>query len=220
MFWTLFLAHLAGDYLLQTDSMVRARHHWTGRVRHVAVHFAVLLLLSGTASLRIWPQLLFLVVCHFAIDSLKIASSDRWPEHTIALYFIDQAVHISLLLLVAAWIERTTGITRDRPWTVYASGYLLVTYVWFITERLLAHEDATYRSQVQAQRWWRMGSRALALTVYLLAGRALFAAPQRIALAGASVSAIPYRSGPYRLRTLLIDLLGPLFIAALILSFS
>jgi hypothetical protein len=220
MFWTFFLAHLAGDYLLQTDNMVRARHRWTGRVRHVAVHFAVLLLLSGTASLRIWPYLLFLVICHFVIDSLKIAGTDHWPKQMILLYFIDQGVHVALLLFVAAWIERTTGITRDRSWTVYASGYLLVTYVWFITERLLAHENGTYRRQVQAQRWWRMGSRALALTVYLLAGRVVFAAPQPIALAAAPVSAIPYRSGPHRLRTLLVDLLGPLFIAALILLFS
>jgi hypothetical protein len=63
-----------------------------------------------------------------------------------------------------------------------------------------------------------MAVRAAALTIYLLAGQALFAAP----LAGALASgrSLRYLSGPHRQRAILADLLVPLVVAALVLLFT
>lgn len=210
MFWTLYLAHLLGDYALQTDGMARAKRHWPGLALHATIHLALLLLVAGSAIPQLWPQLLALAALHFAIDALKSAATARRPERTIAFYFVDQALHLLTILGVAAWIEQGRGVALDRPWMVYACGYLLATYVWFITERILVGEDAEYRQEVEDRRWLRMGRRALALTVYLLAARALVGS-ERLALG----PAIAF----FRDRTLLLDLLVALGAAVLVVIF-
>jgi hypothetical protein len=211
MFWNLYLAHLLGDYVLQTDGMARAKRHWRGLIVHTGVHLALLFVLAAGALPLVWTQLLTLAIVHFAIDSVKNAATNRWPERSITLYFADQALHLLSILLVAGWIQQRTGLTSDGSWIIYAVGYVLVTAAWFITERLLAQDDRTYRLEVQAQRWSRMALRALILTVYLIAGHAL--AGSALFAAGPILAGVT----DSRRRALLIDLLVPVAPAILIL---
>lgn len=237
MFWTLFLAHLLGDYPLQTDEMARAKRHWPGLLRHVAVHLLVLLLMAGMASMTIWPYLLALAAAHLAIDALKNANMRRWPGRVFSMYLLDQGLHIVSLLLAARWIVAETGVMRDRPWMVYAAAYLLATHVWFITERVMAGQrragplageaGEADPAVVEAGRWRRLGVRALALTVYLLLGRALLGEPQvGLALAGLPLVGMaagtrpglsPYGSSSRQRKLLAVDLLVPLAVAVLVL---
>lgn len=214
MFWTLFLAHLLGDYPLQTDEMARAKQHWPGLLRHVAVHLLLLLLLAGADRGRLWPYLLALAAAHLAIDVLKNVLRRRWPQRDFALYLLDQGLHLATLLLAAAWMVGETAITRDQPWMAMAVAYLLATQVWFITERVAAGQRGADLAQTEAGRWWRMGVRALALTVYLLAGRALLGQPLALALAA---GLFPYGSSSRQRRLLVVDLLVPLAAAVLVL---
>lgn len=217
MFWTLGLAHLIGDYPLQTDRIVRAKRHWSGLTLHVAIHYGVMLLLSGRDSLRLWPHLLALAAVHFAIDSLKNFESRRWPRVVVLPYVFDQILHIASIALVAAWIEAQTGIVRDRPWILYAAAFLTATHVWFITERIIAHREPRYRDAVETHRWSRQIVRALALSAYLLIGHLLYR-PDLLASAIIFVALLPapYRPLPYRRRMLVQDLIGPLILALLV----
>lgn len=218
MFWTLGLAHLIGDYPLQTDRLVRAKRHWPGLALHVAIHLAVMLLLTGRDSLVVWPQLLVLAAAHFAIDSLKNFESIRWPRFVVVPYILDQVLHVISITFIALWIETRYGIQRDQPWLIYAAAYLSATHVWFITERIVAHREARYRQVVEAHRWSRIVARGVALTVYLLLGH-LLRLPDLIAstvLLGALLPPPYRRCTPFRRRMLLQDLFGPLLLALLV----
>lgn len=221
MFWTLGLAHLIGDYPLQTDSLVRAKRYWWGLTLHVAIHLAVMLLLSGRDSLIVWPQLLALAAAHFAIDALKNYEARRWPHLVVTSYTTDQILHFISIFLVAIWTEAEHGVNRDQPWLIYAAAYLSVTHVWFITERVVAYRQPGYQAEVENHRWSRIFARGLALSVYLLLGHVILA-PEALMATFALVALLPtpYCCARFRRRMLAQDLLGPLFLALLVFWFS
>ena len=218
MFWTLGLAHLIADYPLQSNRLVLAKRHWPGLTVHVAIHFAMMLLLAGRDALLVWPQLLALAAIHFAIDSFKNFNSARWPRLVVFPYVLDQLLHLLSIALVAVWIQAVHGIQRDQDWLIYAAAYVLATHVWFITERILAHDDECYRKEIEAHYLPRMVVRALALTLFLLAGRLIWTAATATPLLFiAGPLRLPYRQSHFRRRMLLQDLLGPLLLAILVL---
>jgi len=171
MFWILFLAHLLADYPMQTDWMVRAKRTWSGLSLHVGIHFVVLLLLVWPATRLVWPQLLALAGLHFAIDSFKNFLARRRPGWVVGPYLFDQVLHLTSIWLVAAWIGSGDPAAHSflaENWAIYAIGYLLATYVWFITERILVHGNRVYGESVQATGWSRMILRGGLLTLGVL----------------------------------------------------
>jgi hypothetical protein len=211
MFWTFFLAHLIGDYPLQTSSMVQAKRTWSGLTLHVIVHLVLLLILVGAARRDLWPYLLALAAIHFGIDTFKNLLNKYRPQWVVGPYIFDQLLHLSSFLLIIVWIERTRpAITLPvaRPWLLYAIGYLLATYVWYITERILAHNDEAYKREMAGQLWPRMAARALLVTVLLLAWRLLLGIGSLVAL----TAHIPYVTGAYGRRALLTDIVVALVV--------
>ncbi|HLE03255.1 MAG TPA: DUF3307 domain-containing protein, partial [Anaerolineales bacterium] len=104
MFWQLLLAHFLADFPLQPLWLVRSKRFFWGLAVHGTVHFLTLLLVVGSARGVIWPQLLALALIHFTIDVLKYRLGSRRPVWVTAPYFIDQAVHILSVLVVASRI--------------------------------------------------------------------------------------------------------------------
>ncbi|NIM96480.1 MAG: DUF3307 domain-containing protein [Anaerolineales bacterium] len=212
MFWRLLLAHLLGDYPLQPDRMVANKQSVWVQALHIAIHFTLMFALVGPVRSEVWPQLLLLASIHLFLDRAKTALTKRWKEHAVLQYFVDQALHVISIFAVTIWIEGTVDpslLPQDSTWAVYASGYLVVTYVWFITERVIAVENSTYLRELDEQFWSRMISRALMLTLILIVGSGF-----EIAALGL-VLPIPYVSGTYRRRALVTDLLVA-FVTALV----
>jgi hypothetical protein len=222
LFWYLYLGHLLADYPLQTDGLMRVKDRWWGRGLHVGVHLAVLLLVVGSSRRVLWPYLVALSAVHFALDSGKRWLARQRPQWVAAPYFLDQLLHLAVILLVVAWIRATVPaglLPPDRLWPVYASGLLLATYAWYVTERVLAHDHEDYLREVIDQRWPRMGVRAGLLALCLLLMR-LLPTPLRskadTPLLLGLTSGIPYLSGVNRRRALAIDVVVPLVVAALV----
>jgi hypothetical protein len=213
MFWRLFLAHLLGDYIFQPDWIVfNKRRIWVLSL-HAAIHFASMFLLVGIYYKEAWPKLLILAFIHLIMDWVKDSLTKWFDLNTALTYVIDQIIHILILGVVALWIEGDLALafTSDSvPWLVYASGYLLTTYVWYITERIVFKKDRTYVTEIIGASWSRMITRAVLLTGWLIAGGGL--------KAGVSVLSfqISYLSGNYRKRALVTDLIVPLVIAIFI----
>lgn len=215
LFWHLFLAHLLADYPLQPYWMVLNKDRWWVLGLHVATHWLVTVALVGAARGALWPYILLLAAIHYVLDWLKIASSRWWPSWVILPYAIDQVLH----LISLAWIADLT-ISQVEPgvlplgsiWVIYAIGYLLVTHVWFVSERVLAYADRNYRNKVNETSWSRMLARAGILSLTLLGLNALDGSRT------ARLAPIwwPYRHDGYRSRELLTDVLvslgGLLFI--------
>ena len=214
MFWYLYLAHLLGDYPLQTDKMVQAKRTWRGLILHVGVHFAVLLFVVDEFRTDLWLYLLVLTAIHYAIDTFKNVLSNYKPDWIFGGYLVDQFLHLLSIAGVTLWIERTiaaAALPTFGPWLVYASAYLFVTYAWFVTERVAATDKADYLEELKEHFWSRMIARAGLLTAFLVVAHYAFGTPFFLLAA-----VIPYTTGVHKRRAFLIDVAVALFGAALI----
>lgn len=168
MFWILVLAHLLADYPLQSDRMVLAKKHLPGLLLHVGIHLAVMMLLFFPVLAIALPYLLAITVAHFFIDAFKNFLSNRRPQWVIGPYVFDQVLHFSSLVLVSVWMNETTDLPVwpvVYPWAVYATGVLVATYIWFISERILVYRVNQRQWAVTSTMWPRMGVRLLLFTL-------------------------------------------------------
>jgi len=205
MFWYLVLAHLIADYPLQPTWMVSNKTRWMVLALHALVHFAVVLIVVGSARLIIWPQLLVLALLHLVIDIGKNSLSKLRPKWVIIPYLVDQILHFTVMGFIGAWIDSQISerLFTPRPfWLVLIIGYLLVTYVWYISERILTYANLAYREEVVNQVWPRMVTRATLLTVMLF----LLGWLSPFSLSSALFVNLPYLSSKYRQRILFTDL--------------
>jgi hypothetical protein len=145
-----------------------------------------------------------LVVIHLGLDAGKNWFNLRYPAWNIWSYFIDQACHVLSIVLVASALERLSPplmLSISRVFVVYLLGFLLATYVWLVTERVLTGSRLDGKSLAGARLAWpRLYIRLLMLT-FLLSGWKLFY-PTAAALVIPQISSTTANS----LRTLLVDL--------------
>ncbi|UCF59774.1 MAG: DUF3307 domain-containing protein [Anaerolineaceae bacterium] len=210
MFWRLFLAHLLGDYLFQPHwIVVNKRRIWVLSL-HAAIHFVTMLLLVGITNEGAWIKLLVLAIIHLIMDWAKGLLTELPEINTTLSYVIDQIIHIMILGFVAYWIEGDLALTftsANVVWLIYASGYLLTTYMWYITERIAFERDRTILAEINGARWSRMIIRAILFTGWLFAGEGLKGGPLVFSFT------MPYLSGTYRKRAIVTDIIVTLVIA-------
>ncbi len=168
MFWYLVLAHFIADYPLQTDRLVKAKRHYGGLMLHVGVHLVVMLAIVGLPA---WPYLLGLTFIHFGIDFAKNLVSHYKPTWIIIPYLVDQLLHILSIWLISSWFDPNVTIhglfAISQSTAIYGIGYLMVSHVWFITERVITYNNFAYQQEVNRQSWSLMVIRVVCLTVLL-----------------------------------------------------
>ena len=115
LFLTVLLAHLLGDFPLQSSSMVRARHQGIrAYVEHGAVHLLVLLLcvaafigLELLTSLWFWVAVCLYVALHLGIDRAKQGLVRRAKlADSASVFLLDQAVHVGTIVALAWFLIR------------------------------------------------------------------------------------------------------------------
>ena len=213
MFWFLYLAHFIGDYPLQPMWLVQAKRRWPGLLLHVAIHLAVLLVIAGSWRGHLWPYLLALAGMPFAIDAFKNWLERVRPQWRASAYLFDQLLHLLSIILVTAWIKRSQEMAIEpeaERWAMLTWGYLLATYVWFISERLIVRPETPYGRTVMDEQWPRMVMRGLLLTTLLL----LAGARPSVAVLASVGLALPYQSRSFRWRGIITDLAVALTVAA------
>ncbi|EAR51690.1 Uncharacterized conserved membrane protein [Oceanicola granulosus HTCC2516] len=94
-FLALLLAHLAGDFLLQSARLAEAKRRPGPLLAHAAIHFALALAVTGGAPFV--P--LAVAATHLVIDWLKA----HLAPPTLAAFLADQAAHIAVLAGLA-WL--------------------------------------------------------------------------------------------------------------------
>lgn len=171
MFWTILLAHAIADYPLQPNWLVAAKKTWSGLTLHIIVHLITMLILVGAARAIVWPYLVFLSIIHFIIDVGKNLFSKQKPDWIITGYLSDQVIHILSIGLVVAIIKTQPNYIYPAITpllTIYILGYLLVSHVWFITERVFAYKDVPYQQVLNQTSIMRILSRIVLLSSLLL----------------------------------------------------
>ncbi len=208
MFWPLLLCHFLADYPLQSDAIAQAKTRLPGLIWHVAIHLITMLVvilgLLGSDWRVALPAILALTGFHFLIDLWKNILSRLRPRWVIFRYLQDQVLHLLSILAIAYWAEQSGGLSmflNETAWIVPMIGFVLVTYAWFVTERVLAHRNQCYQEWVNEQSWSRMVGRAAMFSAWF-AGWSLWGL--LILLGGLAYHWLDL-AGAYRFRALAID---------------
>ena len=97
MFWNLLLAHLTGDFLLQSDWMVENRDKFWVLTLHSSIHLGLMLLLVGDARPVYWPVIILIALIHLGQDALKVYFLRKDPGLSKGAFILDQLLHIFII---------------------------------------------------------------------------------------------------------------------------
>ncbi|NQS91315.1 MAG: DUF3307 domain-containing protein [Chloroflexi bacterium] len=201
MFWKLLLAHLMGDFLLQTDWMVQNRDKFWVLFLHSSTHLVLMFLMVGDSRSEVWPLIVLLSVIHLGQDALKILLVRKNPERSGAAFIFDQILHLFIIWTFIKGFQMESGAilkNQQLTWVIVAIAYLLITYVWFISERTIYSAQREYVQYVNYTKYSRMFTRIGLVSIYLLIRTWVF--PGLL-----MVLPNPYTSSKYHQRALLTD---------------
>lgn len=201
MVWNLLLAHFLGDFVLQTDWMVRRRDNLWVLTLHGVIHFALMFLLVGQHRSVIWPYLLLTALIHISQDRVKNNLTNKRPDWIPVAFIIDQGLHYAAIWSVVGWLQKLEGsfsIPEKPIWVMVAIVYLFVSYVWFISERVLNLSNTDYLQSINNTKFARMLARVGLTSLFLLV-RTWTSAGLAIVFSN------PYPTSKFRQRALLTD---------------
>jgi len=164
----LILAHLAGDFVLQSDGMVAAKQ--AGRLRphvaHMIVHAALAYICAGLWTLWVLPFVIGLT--HGMIDSIKEAAvrgiearAGEMSRFRRAIVFLtDQVLHLIIIVTATVWLIDPAASPAWIDWfgpdatgaAILLMGLIITTWggagaVGFGTEPYLAYLKAEVRRE-------------------------------------------------------------------------
>jgi hypothetical protein len=166
--------------------------------------------MSGSAIDIDFLRFIFGNVANFFIDLIKNYVWRVKPEWVIGPYIIDQFTHYISIAWVAVLIQREFGLANSdltNMTTILLIGFLIVTYIWSISERIFYHANADYQTELRAHFWARMLFRAALLSGLLLVTNL----GPTLAAATLAAPRLPYFNGQYRCRALVTDLVVAMF---------
>ncbi|WKD84791.1 hypothetical protein KCTC32516_00125 [Polaribacter huanghezhanensis] len=124
------LAHLAGDFLFQTDKWIEdkneKKHKSSYLYWHLLIHF-ILLLFTLQFDFHYWVGIVIIIVSHYIIDLLKLNLNKKMNSQ--ALFFTDQVLHFIVILgVVHYYIPFKIDLT-----SIYSTESLLLITFMLIT---------------------------------------------------------------------------------------
>lgn len=102
MFYRLILAHLLGDFVLQTRWMVVRKRAPAGLAVHLGIVGLVMVAVAWDRLGEWWPWLLLILALHGATDWAKIRMESHLRLPPILPFLADQAVHVLTIAAVVA----------------------------------------------------------------------------------------------------------------------
>lgn len=148
-FYYLLLGHLIGDFVLQTDKIAENKgRHWKWNLLHVLVVTVCSLVLAYPFGSLLLGMVLLNGVVHFILDYYKAPLSLKLHLPDLAVFILDQAIHISLLYLISHF-------------AVYTNQHLIgvVPVKYFMVLALITSFSAVFTQFVLAAVFQRDGSR-------------------------------------------------------------
>jgi hypothetical protein len=161
VFLMLVLAHLLGDFVLQTDSMVASKRklRLIAHFAHAALHTVLAYMLLGLWQLWLVP--LVIGLAHGGLDLIKECVARRFDSHNAepsprrhraVIFLTDQALHLTVIALVVlvlidpaaapAWVEwfgETAAIAAIALIGLIATIWVGAVVVGFSIEPYLSH---------------------------------------------------------------------------------
>jgi len=245
-FLILCLAHLATDFLLQSDAMVKAKKQ--GRARayaiHGAIHYAAIVAVTAGAhpgwlmDLRYQAAGVALIAAHLLIDLAKENLTAKKTGDNVWIFLADQGAHLATIAAAALLFTRTR-LDALRQWlgalephrdkilavlvvyfgVVFAGGYLIRFLTKPLTRHLPGVEGGSSQSLRNAGMYIGWLERSLVLTAVLMHSPATVG----LVLAAKSIARFPEMGksegfAEYFLIGTLLSLLGAIFGGAFLLK--
>jgi hypothetical protein len=136
-------AHLLGDFILQSRTMVRHKQRLKARswmlYLHCAIHGILVYLFAPSWNLWILPVLVMFT--HYIIDLWKLNQKEG-----IVYFIIDQFLHILTLFIL--WCLFVAPVLHSQSAWAIATGYLIVT---FPLSLLLGSATQRWRREAEEQ---------------------------------------------------------------------
>jgi hypothetical protein len=120
LFFTVLVAHLLGDFPLQSSSMVRAKHQGVrAYLSHGAIHLLVLVVcVAGFSSLELltsfwfWMAACVYIGIHLGIDRAKqgLVNTAKLAD-SATVFLLDQVLHVCTIIALAWFLLRPTWAT-------------------------------------------------------------------------------------------------------------
>lgn len=130
LFIQLFLAHIIGDFVLQTDAWAKSKREKKLTsvyfYLHILIHGVLVMLLVW--NIHFWPQALTIMALHFLIDVARLYIPSK--KHNITFFVMDQLMHILVLASVAVWYQDLTvtfGFLQEPIFLIYITGIIFIT---------------------------------------------------------------------------------------------
>ncbi len=128
LFLYFLLGHLLGDFVLQTDKIIILKNKsWKGVFFHAAIHFFTYaaIFLPFTWNLPVITTFFAVALLHFAIDQKKISWEKKNHDY-VKSFFIDQGLHVIVLLAASFFINRFTFFGEQIAKNAFANRYIVV----------------------------------------------------------------------------------------------
>lgn len=132
MILSMFLAHLVGDYILQTDRLARWKSEsvW-GVLTHCAIVTAVTILFALMVSPFWWQGALLIGLLHTLVDLAQLPFQQRINRGLVPLarLILDQALHIFIILAVLSIGGYITFIDLFQNLALESEAYPAMIYL-------------------------------------------------------------------------------------------
>ncbi|MCP4519622.1 MAG: DUF3307 domain-containing protein, partial [Delftia sp.] len=126
MFCRLILAHLVGDFVLQTGWIVKRKRKLDGLALHAGLVGLAMLPVTWAHLGHWWPWLLAIMIVHGLIDWAKMRLEPRLPLPPIAPFLADQALHV---LTLAAALALSGDLGAGLPWEQEPAWWVASVYL-------------------------------------------------------------------------------------------
>ena len=141
LFLQLFLAHILGDFVLQSTAWVRSKQKKKLRSPHLYLHILLhgALVMILVWDLRFWLTALIIMGTHLIIDTMRLHLPSK-NKHVIFFLF-DQSLHLLVLAGVALWWQEmniSPDFLQSAEFLIYATGIVFVTLPASVIIRILA----------------------------------------------------------------------------------
>jgi len=141
-FFILFLlAHLTGDYVLQTDRIARMKAEGvTGVLVHISIISVVQISLLSLFGINGILAGAIAGVIHFFIDYAK-AFITRVLKNQFGYYIVDQSIHIAVMLVLTFIFGRESSLARNYiAYFKNVTGVIILTFFATVTVKLLLRD--------------------------------------------------------------------------------
>lgn len=181
LFWRMVLAHLLGDFTLQSDLVAKwKRESWFGMPLHCLTHLITLLALTWpflgqrwVYGMKGWQICIAITLIHYIVDITRVFLIRRFNVRDgLVMFAIDQILHYYVLFLAAGHIKIPEGISLlPVKWFIIFSLFAFTAHAVTVTGYYMDRElDHNKKYPPAGARYFLMAERIVLMLFFFLPG--------------------------------------------------